>query len=334
MNVHKMGLRRNSRLHLFPIEVRATGLGTLGISVGVVAVLGFAAALWAWRRERQKCVALASRLHDALQQRSEDQNALSRRKELDGIKDEFISTVSHELRTPLTSIHGALGLLASGVAGQVDAKAQNLLRIASTNTDRLVRLINDILDLQRMDSGQAPLQLRPCSLPEMVAQAADTMRSMAEAAGVHLHVAAETEEAGLAFEGDPDRVQQVLCNLLSNAIKFSPRGGGVYVGGSAHDGSLLLSVEDRGRGVPVEKLESIFHRFEQVEAADSRQKGGTGLGLAICRAIVAQHGGSVWAERNDSDGSGTPGLTVCVRLPQLETGAAESTTKVEAARAA
>lgn len=294
------------------------GVNTLLIGGVVGCLFGLAAALWAWGRERHRCVELTERLSEALEGRSEDQTALTKRKELDRIKDEFISTVSHELRTPLTSIRGALGLLSSGVAGQVDAKAQNLLRIANNNTDRLVRLINDILDLQRMDSGQAPLQLRPCLLPEVVSQAADTMRSMADTAGVRLDVVPAGGEP-IAFEGDPDRMQQVLCNLLSNAIKFSPPGSAVRVESRVEDGTLLLRVEDRGRGVPADKLESIFERFGQVDPSDARQKGGTGLGLAICRAIMAQHGGEVWAERNDENGDGTPGVTVCVRLPRLQT---------------
>ncbi len=260
---------------------------------------------------------LTVQLHEARERRSRDQSALTKRREMDRLKDEFISTVSHELRTPLTSIRGALGLLAAGAAGQVDAKAQNLLRIASTNTDRLVRLINDILDLQRMDSGQAPLHLRRCLLPDVVLQATETMLSMAEAAGVQLDVTQPASVSSLVFDGDPDRMQQVLCNLLSNAVKFSPPDTTVRIESSVEAGSLLLRVEDRGRGVPPDKLESIFDRFGQVELSDSRQKGGTGLGLAICRAIVAQHGGEIWAERNDRDGRAIPGLSVCVRLPRL-----------------
>ena len=298
-------------------------MGRLVFSFAVACCFALAAALWAWR-ERRRCVELTSRLREERAHRSEDQIALNERRELDRIKDEFISTVSHELRTPLTSIRGALGLLSSGAAGQVDAKAQNLLRIASNNTDRLVRLINDILDLQRMDSGQSPLHMRHCSLAEVIGQSVDTMRSMAIAAEVRIEVVADLSHKMLAFEGDSDRMQQVLCNLLSNAIKFSPRGSSVRLSSAGEDGNLLLRVEDRGRGVPADKLESIFERFSQVEAADARQKGGTGLGLAICRAIVAQHHGQIWAERNDADGSGNPGLTVCVRLPLLVSGEREA----------
>jgi PAS domain S-box-containing protein len=224
---------------------------------------------------------------------------ISQRYALDRLKDEFISTVSHELRTPLTSIRGALGLLSHGVLGEVSDKAANLLRIAVSNSDRLVRLINDILDLERMQSGRAPLAFRPSAVHELARQVADAMQPVADAARVRLQVEAES----VIVEADADRLVQVLTNLLSNAIKFSPVDSTVrIVVGHSKDGASL-SVVDRGRGIPVDKLESIFDRFQQVDASDSRQKGGTGLGLAICRTIVQQHGGRIWAERNADQGS-------------------------------
>jgi signal transduction histidine kinase/CheY-like chemotaxis protein len=269
-------------------------------------------------RARRRSALLGDELARTMRESLQHQTALQQRKQLDNLKDEFISTVSHELRTPLTSIHGALGLLSSGKAGHVDEKAANLLRIASSNTERLVRLINDILDLERMESGRAPLQIRRLELREVVAQAVETMRSMAEKFGVVLEIVPEPAETPIAFDGDPDRIQQVLTNLLSNAIKFSPRAGLVKVLTASDGDNLVLQVVDVGRGVPLEKLESIFDRFGQVEASDARQKGGSGLGLAICRSIVAQHGGTVWAERNDTKGNG-PGTTVILRLPRHST---------------
>jgi signal transduction histidine kinase/CheY-like chemotaxis protein len=269
-------------------------------------------------RARRRSALLSDELARAMREALQQQAALQQRKQLDNLKDEFISTVSHELRTPLTSIHGALGLLSSGKAGHVDDKAANLLRIASSNTERLVRLINDILDLERMESGRAQLQIRQLSLKEVVAQAVETMRSMAEKFGVELVIGPEPPETAISFDGDPDRIQQVLTNLLSNAIKFSPRGGAIEVLTASDGENLVLQVKDGGRGVPVEKLETIFDRFGQVEASDARQKGGTGLGLAICRSIVAQHGGTIWAERNDTTGKG-PGTTVIMRLPRYST---------------
>jgi PAS domain S-box-containing protein len=224
---------------------------------------------------------------------------ISQRYALDRLKDEFISTVSHELRTPLTSIRGALGLLSSGILGEVNDKATNLLRIALTNSDRLVRLINDILDLERIQSGREPLAFRTVALAQIVRQAIDGMAPVADAAGVQLiHDTTQVEIAA-----DPDRLLQVLTNLLSNAVKFSPPSSTISIMLRPGASGVTLSVIDQGRGIPADKLEAIFGRFQQVDASDSRQKGGSGLGLAICRTIVQQHSGRIWAERNPVRGS-------------------------------
>ena len=248
-------------------------------------------------------------------QRTQD-SLLTQRSELDNIKDEFISTVSHELRTPLTSIRGALGLLSAGLMGTVDSKAQNLLRIALTNTDRLIRLINDILDLERMESGRAPLHVRRCSLRDLTKQAMETMKPMADTAGVRLEFSLGVAPEGVFFDGDPDRILQIVTNLLSNSIKFSPPDSTVTLRLEADSSSVQLRVSDQGRGIPVEKLDAIFDRFQQVEASDARQKGGTGLGLAICRTIVQQHNGSIWAESNPAEHRG-PGASLIVSLPRM-----------------
>jgi len=224
---------------------------------------------------------------------------ISQRYALDRMKDEFVSTVSHELRTPLTSIRGALGLLSSGMLGAINEKAANLLRIALNNSERLVRLINDILDLERTQSGREPLAFRPVQLGEIVRQAIDGMQPVAEEAGVLLiHDKTQVE-----ITADSDRLLQVVTNLLSNAIKFSPQNSAISVMLRSGASGVTLSVIDQGRGIPADKLEVIFGRFQQVDASDSRQKGGSGLGLAICRAIVLQHSGRIWAERNPVRGS-------------------------------
>jgi len=224
---------------------------------------------------------------------------ISQRYALDRMKDEFVSTVSHELRTPLTSIRGALGLLSSGMLGSINEKAANLLRIALSNSERLVRLINDILDLERTQSGREPLAFRPVQLGEVVRQAIDGMQPVADEAGVLLiHDKTQVEVVA-----DQDRLLQVVTNLLSNAVKFSPQNSAVSVMLRSGASGVTLSVIDQGRGIPAEKLEAIFGRFQQVDASDSRQKGGSGLGLAICRAIVLQHSGRIWAERNPVRGS-------------------------------
>jgi len=224
---------------------------------------------------------------------------VTERQALEHSKDEFVSTVSHELRTPLTSIRGALGLLSAGLLGEMSEKAANLLRIAVSNTDRLVRLINDLLDLERMASGRSPLHLRRCSMKDIIQQSIETMAPMADAAMVQL--VAETDALNLTV--DPDRIQQVLTNLLSNAIKFSAAGSVVEITQTVEADFVHLQVRDQGRGIPAEMLESIFDRFQQIHVSDARQKGGSGLGLAICRHIMQQHGGRIWATQAENGGS-------------------------------
>ncbi len=168
----------------------------------------------AFVRQHRRCADLDAQLAIASEARRTQDSLLNRRSELDTIKDEFISTVSHELRTPLTSIRGALGLLSAGLMGTMDTKAQNLLRIAVTNTDRLIRLINDILDLERMQSGRAPLYIRRCSLGELAIQATETMSSMADAAEVRLEVLV----TGRAHTGE---ALHTLPNLFSTATPIA-----------------------------------------------------------------------------------------------------------------
>ncbi len=283
-------------------------VSTLTIAVTFAMVL-------AYRRGRT-IVSLEASLADAVEAQRNHDSLLTERSELDTIKDEFISTVSHELRTPLTAIRGALGLLSAGLMGSVDAKAQNLLRIAVTNTDRLIRLINDILDLERMQSGRAPLHIRRCSLRDLTQQSIDSMMPLADAAQVRLELLLGAPTEAVFFDGDADRILQVLTNLLSNAIKFSPPQTTVQVRIEADTESILLRVSDQGRGIPTDKLDSIFDRFHQVEASDARQKGGTGLGLAICRTIVHQHNGTIWAESNMHQNRG-PGASLLVALPRI-----------------
>jgi signal transduction histidine kinase/CheY-like chemotaxis protein len=289
-------------MHLLPV----VGFVTLSTACGALSVTLL--------RARQTARELGQQLTLAREQQYRDKMQLSVRSQLDTLKDEFISTVSHELRTPLTSIRGALGLLASGTIGELDPRAMNLLRIATTNTDRLIRLINDILDLERMESGRAPLQIRRCSLRDLCEQAIETMTPMAEDHAVHLELApfpGGQSPDSLFFDGDSDRILQVMTNLLSNAIKFSPPASTVCIHTDATADSLLLRVVDEGRGIPADKLDSVFDRFQQVEHADARQRGGTGLGLSICRSIVQQHSGAIWAQRNLIKGT-----TMFVMLPR------------------
>ncbi|MDQ3149605.1 MAG: ATP-binding protein, partial [Chloroflexota bacterium] len=216
---------------------------------------------------------------------------ITERREIDRLKAEFTSVVSHELRTPLTSIRGSLGLLAGGVLGPLPGTGQRMLDIAVANTDRLVRLINDILDIERIESGQAPLQQREVGAADILGQAVELLDGVAREAGIAL--VARPIDAKLW--ADPDRLTQTLTNLISNAIKFSPPGTTVSVTARRSGAEILFTVADQGRGIPQGKLEMIFERFQQVDGSDAREKGGTGLGLAICRSIVEQHGGRMWA---------------------------------------
>ncbi|WP_420128069.1 response regulator [Longimicrobium sp.] len=224
---------------------------------------------------------------------------VTERREVDRLKDEFVSIVSHELRTPLTSIRGSLGLLAAGKLGEVPEKGRRMLEIAVQNTDRLVRLINDILDIERIESGRVTMELGRTDAAELAHQAVDVMGAMAEKAGVQLYAWADRQP----MEADADRILQVLTNLLSNAIKFSPPGGEVSVSVQREGPEVVFRVRDQGRGIPQDRLESIFERFQQVDSSDAREKGGTGLGLAICRSIVQQHGGRIWVESVPGEGS-------------------------------
>ena len=215
------------------------------------------------------------------------------------MKDEFVSIVSHELRTPLTSIRGSLGLLASGKLGDLTEKGRRMLEVAVTNTDRLVRLLNNILDLERMKTGKAEVFITDWTVGDVLQEACDIMQPNAERAGVQLKVTSDTT----ILEADRDRVVQILTNLLSNAIKFSPAGETVHLRATLEDSEVIFEVEDSGRGIPRGKAESIFERFKQVDRSDARQKGGAGLGLAICRSIVEDHGGRIWVDSTPGKGS-------------------------------
>ncbi|WP_055075397.1 ATP-binding protein [Pseudanabaena sp. 'Roaring Creek'] len=218
---------------------------------------------------------------------------------VDKIKNEFISIVSHELRTPLASIRGALGLLASGVLDVKPDTAKHMLDIAVSDTERLVRLVNDILDLERLSSSRVTLDRHWHDVADLCQQAIATMEALSD----QNQISILCDLPSIQIWVDGDRLVQTLVNLLSNAIKFSPPHSEVHLTAESHQEEILFEISDRGRGIPEEYLEDIFERFNQVDASDARQKGGTGLGLAICRSIVQQHGGKIWVESVLSKGS-------------------------------
>ncbi|MBD2666567.1 multi-component transcriptional regulator, winged helix family [Richelia sinica FACHB-800] len=224
---------------------------------------------------------------------------ITERKQIEKMKDEFVSVVSHELRTPLTSIHGSLGMLASGLLSTDSEQGKRLLQIATDSTERLVRLINDILDIERIESGKVKMEKEICHLDDLIDSALDVMQSLAAKANVQLSI----NSISAQIWADPDRIVQTLTNLLSNAIKFSHPGSTVWLTASKEADNLLFMVKDTGRGIPADKLDSIFERFQQVDSSDSRNHDGTGLGLAICQSIVQQHSGRIWVESELGVGS-------------------------------
>lgn len=230
-------------------------------------------------------------------------NDITERKRME---DEFISLVSHELRTPMNSIIGALDLLGTQELGTLTDRGQQIINIATNNTERLIRLVNDILDLERIKLGKIAMHPVECQANELLIQAVQAMQAMADSAQVTLLV----EPTPTQICADPDRILQTLTNLLSNAIKFSEPGGSVWLRSSLNSEHLQIEVQDRGRGIPQDKLQLIFERFQQVDASDSRTKGGTGLGLPICRSIIEQHKGQIWVESSLGEGS-----TFYVQLP-------------------
>ena len=230
---------------------------------------------------------------------------ISDRKAIERMKDEFISVVSHELRTPLTSIHSSLKILATGKLGELSTKGQRMLAIADEQTERLVRLVNNVLDLQRIESGKVKMDKKACKAKELMIEAVQTMQTMAQEHGIKL----VTQYTDSSVWADYDYIVQTLTNLLSNAIKFSPSGSTVWLSVKGKKSSnkvkkisksipnnITFQVRDQGQGIPEDQLKTIFERFEQVDSSDARKKGGTGLGLTICRKIVEQHGGKIWAE--------------------------------------
>jgi two-component system, OmpR family, sensor histidine kinase VicK len=255
---------------------------------------------------------------------------ISEHKAIERMKDEFISVVSHELRTPLTSLHSALKILSTGKLGTLSPDGQQFLAIADENTERLVRLVNSVLDLQRIESGAVTMEKAACNAAELMIKAVEAMHAMAQQHEIRL----VNNPLDIMIWVDADYMRQALTNLISNAIKFSAPGGTVWLTVSCQTPPLiqkskppksklakvqrsqkvagavssaltevLFQVRDEGQGIPANKLEKIFERFQQVDSSDSRKKGGTGLGLTICRKIIEQHGGKIWVDSNLGVGS-------------------------------
>jgi PAS domain S-box-containing protein len=218
---------------------------------------------------------------------------------IEQMKSEFISVVSHELRTPLTAIHGSLRMLASGLLDPQSTQQKRLLAIASDSTDRLVRLINDILDIERIESGNIALIKKRCWIPDVLASTVAAVYSLSDQANVTI----EVQPLEQWIDIDCDRIIQALTNLLANAIKFSESGQKIDLKVTQEDVWAVFRVCDRGRGIPSDKLDCIFERFQQVDSSDARNHEGTGLGLAISRSIIQQHFGKIWVQSTPGEGS-------------------------------
>jgi PAS domain S-box-containing protein len=239
---------------------------------------------------------------------------ITERKQVDQLKNEFVSIVSHELRTPLTSIRGALGLLEGEAVGALPPGAFEMVAIARSNADRLIRLINDILDLEKIEAGKIELKLTRLDAGQLIRTALEGIRGVAEGASIELRGEAAAEAI---FTGDHDRLLQVLTNLVSNAIKFSPPRGAVAVRAETAGANVRFAVADAGPGIPEHQRSLLFRKFQQLDASDARRRGGSGLGLAISKAIVEQHRGRMWVE--SEAGLGAVFLFEVPRLPLHET---------------
>lgn len=235
---------------------------------------------------------------------------ITERKQVEKMKNEFISTVSHELRTPLTSIRGSLGLVMSETMGKLSAPVKDMLTITANNTERLLLLINDILDVQKIESGMMAFRFHSMDLQPFLQQAIQINQSYADQYDVRFVLMPGQDNIRVYADGD--RLMQVMSNLMSNAAKFSPKGETIEVNVARHNGAIRISISDHGPGIPKDFHDKLFEKFTQHDSTDTRQKGGTGLGLSITRLIVEKHGGLI-----DFVSQPQVGTTFYFELPEL-----------------
>lgn len=229
-------------------------------------------------------------------------NNIDELKALDHAKSEFVSIASHELRTPLTSIKGSLSILSTGIAGEMDDEAKELVAVADQETDRLVRLINDLLDIAKIESRSFTLKQNWVSLDDLINTSIDSLKGFATQAEVNFSY--ESKLDPIAVNIDKDRIQQVITNLCSNAIKYSPKDGTVVISCEfTHDKNIIVGITDSGPGISEENQALIFEKFRQATDPTSPLVKGTGLGLAISKALVEEHGGTVGVKSELGKGS-------------------------------
>lgn len=217
---------------------------------------------------------------------------ISERKKIDNLKAEFISTVSHELRTPLTSIKGSLGLLQDGLAGELSAESKDLVDIAMKNSERLILLINDMLDIQKLESGYMKFHFQFFDIVDVIETAIHETQKNAKELGIEIDFV-KNNLNDLKVKMDKDRIKQVMVNLISNAIKFTQDTKKVTVAIEKLDNSIRVSVHNFGFPISESSCDKIFQKFSQIDSSNTRKKGGTGLGLSICKAIIDMHHGKI-----------------------------------------
>lgn len=245
------------------------------------------------RRESGFISGLVAVMHDVTEQEKTEQE-----------RREFVSNVSHELRTPLTSMRSYIEALSEG-AWKDEEIAPNFLKVTLDETDRMIRMINDLLDLSRMDSQQSNLQLEYININELVSFVLDRFDMIMnnEEKGKKYRIRRDFTQRELWAEVDPDKIIQVIDNIMNNAIKYSPDGGTITVHLSETHNNILLSITDQGLGIPKKDLQKVFDRFYRVDKARARKQGGTGLGLAITKEVIKAHGGTIWVESQEGRGS-------------------------------
>jgi signal transduction histidine kinase len=222
-----------------------------------------------------------------------------KREEIEQMKQEFVAMISHDLRTPLTSVQACLTLLTTGMYGELSEQGTENVQMAEGNVTRLISLINDLLDIEKMESGKLKMELTGCSIGDVFDRSLAAVVSFAQQQQVSLVM----ERTDLRAIADGDRLVQVLVNLIANAIKFSPKDSQVTVSAQDKEEMIVVRVSDQGRGIPSEFRQSIFERFQQVKGSDAKVKGGSGLGLAICKAIIEGHSGEIGVDSEENKGS-------------------------------
>lgn len=289
--VHFESMHRAKDGREIPVEVHSKYFETRGKALVISSVHDIS--------ERRQKEAVIREMMEKLN----EQNAQLRK--LDQMKDDFLSAISHELRTPLTSIKGYLKLLTGGMAGPLNDEQRDYAQTAASNSDRLLELINDLLDLSRLESGRAPLHLADEPVEAVLRNAVGVVKNLAAQKKVSLEVSPPEPKA--TAHVDREKMERLLINFLSNAVKFTPAGGRIEVAArrETRDGrpGWVWSVKDTGCGIPEEAVSRVFDKFYQVENANTRKVGGTGLGLAICTKIAEAHGGTVGVESRLGEGS-------------------------------